>query len=101
MSRQRDSRLLAVPLDGSSRCSGRCDAKRRSYLVIGQRYTTTNNQFQRYCGKSTLAIRFSAAERYAASVKAALKFKYKPRVVDGEAIEVAGVQNKFTYTLEN
>jgi protein TonB len=36
-----------------------------------------------------------------ASVKAALKFKYKPRVVDGEAIEVAGVQNKFTYTLEN
>jgi protein TonB len=36
-----------------------------------------------------------------ASVKAALKFKYKPRVVDGEPIEVAGVQNKFTYTLEN
>jgi len=35
-----------------------------------------------------------------ASVKAATKFKYKPRVVDGEAIEVAGVQNKFTYTLE-
>ena len=36
-----------------------------------------------------------------ASVKAALKFKYKPRVVDGEAIEVAGVQNRFTYELEN
>ncbi len=35
-----------------------------------------------------------------ASVSAALKFKYKPRVVDGEAIEVAGVQNKFTYELE-
>ena len=35
------------------------------------------------------------------SVQAALKFKYKPRVVDGEAIEVAGVQNKFTYELEN
>lgn len=35
-----------------------------------------------------------------ASVKAALKFKYKPRVVDGQAIEVAGVQNKFTYELE-
>jgi protein TonB len=35
-----------------------------------------------------------------ASIKASLKFKYKPRVVDGEAIEVAGVQNKFTYTLE-
>ena len=36
-----------------------------------------------------------------ASVKAALKFKYKPRVVDGQAIEVAGVQNKFTYELED
>lgn len=36
-----------------------------------------------------------------ASVKAAHKFKYKPRVVDGEPIEVAGVQNKFTYELEN
>ncbi|MEZ5502129.1 MAG: TonB family protein [Halioglobus sp.] len=36
-----------------------------------------------------------------ASVKAAQKFKYKPRVVDGEAIEVAGVQNKFTYELED
>ena len=35
-----------------------------------------------------------------ASVKAAAKFKYKPRVVDGEPIEVAGVQNKFTYELE-
>jgi protein TonB len=35
-----------------------------------------------------------------ASVKAAEKFKYKPRVVDGAAIEVAGVQNKFTYELE-
>ena len=35
-----------------------------------------------------------------ASVKAAEKFKYNPRVVDGEPIEVAGVQNKFTYELE-
>lgn len=35
-----------------------------------------------------------------ASVKASLKFKYKPRVVDGVAIEVPGVQNKFTYELE-
>jgi len=35
-----------------------------------------------------------------ASVKASMKFKYKPRVVDGEPIEVAGVQNKFTYELE-
>ncbi len=35
-----------------------------------------------------------------ASVDAALKFKYRPRVVDGEPVEVAGVQNRFTYELE-
>jgi len=34
-----------------------------------------------------------------ASVNAALKFKYKPRVLDGEAVEVPGVQNKFTYEI--
>ena len=35
-----------------------------------------------------------------ASVKAAEKFKYKPRVSDGEPIEVPGIQNRFTYELE-
>lgn len=34
-----------------------------------------------------------------ASVQAAMKFKYKPRVMDGQAVEVPGVQNKFTYTI--
>lgn len=34
-----------------------------------------------------------------AAVDAALKFKYKPRVVDGQAIEVSGVQNKITFKL--
>jgi len=35
-----------------------------------------------------------------ASVQAALKFKYKPRVIDGQAVEVPGVQNKFTFEIE-
>ena len=34
------------------------------------------------------------------SLQAALKFKYKPRVIDGVAVEVPGVQNKFTYVIE-
>lgn len=34
-----------------------------------------------------------------ASVNAALKFKYKPRILDGQAVEVSGVQNKFTYEI--
>lgn len=34
-----------------------------------------------------------------AALDAALKFKYKPRVVDGVAMEVAGVQNKISFKL--
>jgi len=34
------------------------------------------------------------------SLQAALKFKYKPRVIDGQAVEVPGVQNRFTYVIE-
>lgn len=36
---------------------------------------------------------------HSASLNAALKFKYKPRIIDGEAVEVPGVQNKFTYEI--
>lgn len=36
-----------------------------------------------------------------ASVAAALKFKYKPRVVNGEPISVRGVRNIFRYSLED
>lgn len=34
-----------------------------------------------------------------ASLKAALKFKYKPRVIDGEPKEVPNVQNRFTFKM--
>ncbi len=34
-----------------------------------------------------------------ASVKAAMKFKYKPRVENGQPLEVPNVKNKFTYKL--
>ncbi|MCZ6773891.1 MAG: TonB family protein [Proteobacteria bacterium] len=36
-----------------------------------------------------------------ASVAAATKFKYKPRVIDGQSVEVPGVRNKFTYKIED
>ena len=35
-----------------------------------------------------------------AALAAALKFKYKPRIVNGEPIEVEGVLNKITFVLE-
>ncbi|MGY8814871.1 MAG: energy transducer TonB [Gammaproteobacteria bacterium] len=36
-----------------------------------------------------------------AALQAAGKFKYKPRVIDGVAIEVPGVQNKISFEIEN
>ena len=35
-----------------------------------------------------------------AALDAAKKFKYKPRVIDGEPTEVEGVQNKITFTMK-
>jgi len=35
-----------------------------------------------------------------AAIEAAAKFKYKPRVIDGEPVEVPGVRNKITFVLE-
>jgi len=34
-----------------------------------------------------------------AAMKAAEKFKYKPKVIDGVPVETAGVQNKITFEL--
>lgn len=35
-----------------------------------------------------------------AAVEAAEKFKYRPRVIDGQPVEVPGVRNKITFVLE-
>ena len=37
---------------------------------------------------------------YRPSIEAARRFKYKPRIVDGEAVEVHGVLNLFHYEIE-
>ena len=36
-----------------------------------------------------------------ASVIAAEKFKYRPRVVDGKPVEVPGIEYRFTFSLEH
>jgi protein TonB len=35
------------------------------------------------------------------AMRAALKFKYKPRMVDGEPVAVSGVQNMITFKIED
>ena len=68
------------------------------YCIVTYTVTTTEAIRDPYVENESDCTPKGIFER--ASLKAALKFKYKPRVVDGEAIEVAGVQNKFTYELE-
>ena len=68
------------------------------YCIVTYTVTTTGAIRDPYVENESDCSPKGIFER--ASLKAALKFKYKPRVVDGQAIEVAGVQNKFTYELE-
>lgn len=68
------------------------------YCIVTYTVTTTGAIRDPYVENETDCSPKGIFER--ASLKAALKFKYKPRIVDGQAIEVAGVQNKFTYELE-
>lgn len=60
-------------------------------------YTVTNTGTVK--DVSVVEDRCTSRYFYRSSVKAAYKFKYKPRVIDGEAIEVPGVMNRFIYEL--
>lgn len=47
--------------------------------------------------RDVFVVESSSALFEQAAVEAAQKFKYQPRVVDGQPIEVSGVQNRFTF----
>ena len=68
------------------------------YCIVTYTVTTTGAIRDPYVENESDCSPKGIFER--ASLKAAAKFKYKPRVVDGQAIEVAGVKNIFTYELE-
>ena len=51
--------------------------------------------------RDVVVTEFSDSIFERSAVEAALKFKYKPRVIDGEPVESHGVRNKFTFVLEN
>ena len=61
-------------------------------------YTVTRNGTIR--DPFVLEDQCSSSLFHRASIQAALKFKYKPRVVDGQSIEVPGVRNKFTFEIQ-
>lgn len=51
--------------------------------------------------RDVIVIESSSGMFNNAAIKAAQKFKYKPRVVDGQPIEVPGVQNKISFEIED
>lgn len=51
--------------------------------------------------KDVIVVESTSSIFERAATDAAYKFKYKPRVIDGEAVEVPGVRNKITFVLEN
>ncbi|MDH3419654.1 MAG: energy transducer TonB [Gammaproteobacteria bacterium] len=51
--------------------------------------------------RDAVAIESSSSIFERAAVDAALKFKYKPRVIDGQAVEVPGVRNKITFEIQD
>lgn len=67
------------------------------YCVV--RYTVTTTGTTR--DPTVVADQCTSSMFHRASIQAALKFKYKPRVVNGEAVEVPNVRNKFTFVLED
>jgi len=64
------------------------------YVIVEFTVSTTGTVKDCEIVESTNAIFNRAA------VQAALKFKYKPRVIDGVPVEVHGVQTKLTFMFE-
>ncbi|MGV6850693.1 MAG: TonB family protein, partial [bacterium] len=67
------------------------------WVVVQYTVTTTGTV------KDVVVLESQPASKifHRASIEAAKKFKYKPRVQDGKAVEVPGVRNKFTFELED
>lgn len=65
------------------------------YVIV--EYTVTRTGATR----DPLVIESSSSLFERAALESALKYKYKPRVINGEAVEVPGVRTKITFELEN
>ena len=67
----------------------------QGYCTVEYTVTTT--------GETKDVVEADCPERVflSASIDAAKKFKYKPKVINGEPVEVPGVRNKFTFELQD
>jgi protein TonB len=65
------------------------------YVIVQYTVTTTGDT------KDVVVLESTSSLFDRAAVDSALKYKYKPRVIDGVAIEVAGVTTKIIFELTN
>jgi protein TonB len=65
------------------------------YVIVEFTVTTTGTTRDIFVYESSSSL----FER--AAIDAAAKFKYRPRVIDGEPVEVPGVRNRITFVLED
>jgi protein TonB len=63
------------------------------YVLLEFVVTSTGNV------KDVVVIESTAPLFERPAIDAAMKFRYKPRVIDGEPVEVAGVRNMITFTM--
>ena len=63
------------------------------YVIVEFTVTRTGTVRDVYAVESTNSLFDRAA------IDAAMKFKYKPRIIDGEAVEVPGVLNKISFAI--
>ena len=71
-----------------------CQRRLEGYVIVEFVVTTTGSV------RDVRIVESSSALFDQAAVEAASKFKYRPRVVDGTPIEVAGVKNRITFKLD-
>ena len=65
------------------------------YVVVEYTVTTTGDT------RDIVVIESSSSLFDRAAIDSAAKYKYKPRVIDGAAVEVAGVQTRIIFELED
>lgn len=65
------------------------------YVIVEYTVTRTGST------RDPVVIESSSSLFERAALESALKYKYKPRVINGEAVEVPGVRTKITFELED
>ncbi|MDJ0907831.1 MAG: energy transducer TonB [Woeseiaceae bacterium] len=71
------------------------------YVDLSFTVTTEGSVRDPWVIRSDACVESAIPSMERAAIKAVLDFKYRPRVVDGEAVDVEGVRTRITFRLED